>query len=65
MLKHNIPDPSLIASGHAQAMKMGPGREWRDDILAPGEEFLATPVFVHTKSVCSSDLFYLPSYIGI
>ncbi|CAA6667027.1 unnamed protein product [Spirodela intermedia] len=49
MLKHNIPDPSLMASSHAQAIKMGTGKEWRDEILAPGEEFLATPFFVHTK----------------
>ncbi|XP_078427928.1 uncharacterized protein LOC144700300 [Wolffia australiana] len=49
MLKHNIPDPSLITSGHVQAMKASSGKEWRDCIPGPGKEFLAIPIFVHTK----------------
>ena len=45
MLKHGIPDPSMVSSEHFQAIKCG--KEWRYDILAPGEEFLAILIFEH------------------
>ena len=47
MLKHNIPDPSMVSSEHFQAIKSG--KEWRYDVIPQGEEFLAVPIFIHTK----------------
>ncbi|XP_068635742.1 uncharacterized protein [Aristolochia californica] len=48
LLKHGIPDPSLL-SPHNQGSNLGPDKENKDNFLENKEEFLATPVFVHTK----------------
>ncbi|KAJ9185572.1 hypothetical protein P3X46_005189 [Hevea brasiliensis] len=44
LLKHGIPDPS----SHLQSSTGGPERENKDKLFE-GEEYMATPVFVHTK----------------
>ncbi|MQM14840.1 hypothetical protein Taro_047774 [Colocasia esculenta] len=49
MLKHNIPDPSSLTSGHTQSMNICSDKEWKDGTMSAGEEFLANPIFVHTK----------------
>lgn len=48
LLKHNIPDPSSITSPHSQSSTLGPDKEVKDKVHE-GEEYMATPVFVHTK----------------
>ncbi|XP_057428715.1 uncharacterized protein LOC130722104 [Lotus japonicus] len=45
LLKHGIPDPSLLASSHSQSSSSG---HEKDNKLS-GREYMATPVFVHTK----------------
>ncbi|KAF2306659.1 hypothetical protein GH714_020196 [Hevea brasiliensis] len=44
LLKHGIPDPSSLL----QSSTGGPERENKDKLFE-GEEYMATPVFVHTK----------------
>lgn len=49
LLKHGIPDPSSITPPlHSQSSTLGPDKEVRDKIHE-GEDYMATPVFVHTK----------------
>ncbi|OIT37961.1 PREDICTED: protein SMG9-like [Nicotiana attenuata] len=45
LLKHGIPDPSSLTLSHPQTSE----KESRDKILDGGEEYMADPVFVHTK----------------
>ncbi|KAF3432666.1 hypothetical protein FNV43_RR23768 [Rhamnella rubrinervis] len=46
LLKHGIPDPSSLASSLSQSI--GPEKDGKDKVQE-GEEYMATPVFVHTK----------------
>ncbi|XVF61050.1 hypothetical protein PTKIN_Ptkin08bG0097900 [Pterospermum kingtungense] len=48
LLKHSIPDPSSITPLHSQSSTLGPEKEVKDKVHE-GEEYLATPVFVHMK----------------
>ncbi|KDP21771.1 hypothetical protein JCGZ_00558 [Jatropha curcas] len=48
LLKHGIPDPSSLTPSHMQSSNAGPEKENKDKIIE-GEEYMATPVFVHTK----------------
>ncbi|KAK6259150.1 hypothetical protein SCA6_013624, partial [Theobroma cacao] len=48
LLKHGIRDPSLITPPHSQSSTVGPDKEAKDNVHE-GEEYMATPVFVHTK----------------
>ncbi|XP_010549827.1 PREDICTED: protein SMG9-like [Tarenaya hassleriana] len=48
LLKHGIPDPSSPALSRLQSSEIGPEKEFRDK-LSEGSEYMATPVFVHTK----------------
>lgn len=49
LLKHNIPDPSALASGQTQGSISVPDKENDSNLRAPSDEYLATPVFIHTK----------------
>ncbi|CAN4093611.1 unnamed protein product [Withania somnifera] len=51
LLKHGIPDPSSLTLSHPQSSE----KENSDKILDSGEEYMADPVFVHTK-LCTEDL---------
>lgn len=44
LLKHGIPDPS----SHLLSSTVGSEKENKDKLFE-GEEYMATPVFVHTK----------------
>ncbi|CAL0332052.1 unnamed protein product [Lupinus luteus] len=46
LLKHGIPDPSLLASSLSQSSSSGLEK---DNKVPEREEYIATPVFVHTK----------------
>ncbi|XP_073012071.1 uncharacterized protein [Typha latifolia] len=48
LLKHNIPDPSLLTS-HPQGSSTVSDKENRGNIHACNEEYLADLVFIHTK----------------
>ncbi|XP_065853858.1 uncharacterized protein [Euphorbia lathyris] len=48
LLKHGIPDPSLVTSSHVQSSNLGLQRENKDKAVE-GEEYMAAPVLVHTK----------------
>ncbi|XWS41292.1 hypothetical protein CRYUN_Cryun17cG0068500 [Craigia yunnanensis] len=48
LLKHGIPDPSSLTSLHSQSSTLGSDKEVKDKVHE-GEEYMATPVFVHTK----------------
>lgn len=48
LLKHSIPDPSSPMLSHPQSSSLGPEKESRDK-LHVGAEYMATPIFVHTK----------------
>lgn len=43
LLKHAIPDPSLLGPSYTQSINS------TQDLQNASEEYLATPVFVHTK----------------
>ncbi|XP_010261639.1 PREDICTED: protein SMG9-like isoform X3 [Nelumbo nucifera] len=49
LLKHGIPDPSSLASSYSQGSNLGPEKENKETWQEAGEEYLAFPVFVHTK----------------
>ncbi|CAK7340310.1 unnamed protein product [Dovyalis caffra] len=49
LLKHGIPDPSVLNSSHLHSSNAGPEKGNKDKV-SEAEEYLATPVFVHTKS---------------
>lgn len=60
LLKHNIPDPSTLASGQTQGSTSVPEKENNSNLRAPSDEYLATLVFIHTKM---RDLELSPSNI--
>ncbi|KAJ0080045.1 hypothetical protein Patl1_23843 [Pistacia atlantica] len=47
-LKHGIPDPSSLNASHSQSSNSGSEKENKDKANEV-EEYMATPVFVHTK----------------
>lgn len=50
LLKHGIPDPSSLTLSHPQSSNLGSSdKESKDKIQEGGEEYVATPVFVHAK----------------
>lgn len=49
LLKHGIPDPSSITLSHPHSSSLGSDKESKDKIQEAGEEYMAAPVFVHTK----------------
>ncbi|XP_021725809.1 protein SMG9-like [Chenopodium quinoa] len=48
LLKHGLPDPSSVTS-HLQSSSSGTDKDNKDKFLEGGEEYMATPVFIHTK----------------
>ncbi|OMO56096.1 hypothetical protein COLO4_35796 [Corchorus olitorius] len=48
LLKHGIPDPSSMTPLHSQNSTAGPDKEFKEKVHE-GEEYMTTPVFVHTK----------------
>ncbi|XP_031248584.1 protein SMG9-like [Pistacia vera] len=48
LLKHGIPDPSSLNASHSQSSNSGSEKENKDKANEV-EEYMATPVFVHTK----------------
>ncbi|KAK1392118.1 D-xylose-proton symporter-like 2 [Heracleum sosnowskyi] len=50
LLKHGIPDPSSLSLSYPQSSNLGSSdKENKDKIQEGGEEYVATPVFVHAK----------------
>lgn len=49
LLKHGIPDPSSLSLSHPQSSSFLSEKENKDKNGEGGEEYMATPVFVHTK----------------
>uniref|UniRef100_A0A5B7CBU3 Protein SMG9-like n=1 Tax=Davidia involucrata TaxID=16924 RepID=A0A5B7CBU3_DAVIN len=49
LLKHGIPDPSSLTLSHLQSSNLGSEKENKDKVQEGGEEYMAAPVFVHTK----------------
>ncbi|CAH9123354.1 unnamed protein product [Cuscuta epithymum] len=49
LLKHGIPDPSSLSLSHPQSSSFLSEKEIKDKTGEAGEEYMATPVFVHTK----------------
>ncbi|KAJ0964420.1 hypothetical protein J5N97_029542 [Dioscorea zingiberensis] len=49
LLKHGLPDPSLLTSGHSQGSSSGLDKENKVDIQGGAGEFLAALAFIHTK----------------
>ncbi|KAJ9678494.1 hypothetical protein PVL29_020628 [Vitis rotundifolia] len=49
LLKHGIPDPSSLTPSHLQNSNLVSDKEGKDKVLEGGEEYLAAPIFVHTK----------------
>jgi len=49
LLKHSIPDPSILPSAQSQASTTGPEKENKANQQVTSDEHLAAPVFVHTK----------------
>ncbi|KAK8970347.1 hypothetical protein KSP40_PGU008922 [Platanthera guangdongensis] len=49
MLKHNIPDPSTLASGQTQGSISVQDKDTNNNLGAPSNEHLAALLFVHTK----------------
>ncbi|KAI7748499.1 hypothetical protein M8C21_021335 [Ambrosia artemisiifolia] len=49
LLKHSLPDPSSLSLSHPQSSNLGSDKEIKDKIQEVGEEYMACPVFVHTK----------------
>ncbi|PPD94191.1 hypothetical protein GOBAR_DD08771 [Gossypium barbadense] len=49
LLKHGIPDPSCITPLHSQSSTLGLHKEGKDKVHEV-EEYIGTPVFVHTNS---------------
>lgn len=49
LLKHGISDPSVISSSLSQSSNARNEKENGDRTYAGGEEYIATPVFVHTR----------------
>lgn len=49
LLKHSIPDPSLLTSSHSQGSNSLPDKENKSIDQPTSEEFLSAIVFIHTK----------------
>lgn len=49
LLKHGIPDPSSLTPSYSQTPNMGSEKEPKDNMQEAVIEYLAAPVFVHTK----------------
>lgn len=49
LLKHMIPDPSLLTSGHSQGSNPVPDKDINSNPQATSEEYLAALIFIHTK----------------
>jgi len=49
LLKHGIPDPSSLTLSHPQSSNLGSDKETKEKIQEGGDEYMASPVFVHTK----------------
>ncbi|PIN23503.1 hypothetical protein CDL12_03751 [Handroanthus impetiginosus] len=49
LLKHGIPDPSSVTLSHPQSSAMSSDKENINKPLESGDEYIATPVFVHTR----------------
>ncbi|CAH9058577.1 unnamed protein product [Cuscuta epithymum] len=49
LLKHGIPDPSSLSLSHPQSSSFLSEKEIKDKTGEAGDEYMATPVFVHTK----------------
>lgn len=49
LLKHGIPDPSSPTLFHSHSSSLSSEKENKDKLQEAGEEYMATPVFVHTK----------------
>lgn len=60
LLKHSLPDPSSV-SPHLQSSSLSTDKDKKDKFHEGGEEYMATPVFIHTKLVI---LFSLDMKIG-
>ncbi|KAL9436615.1 hypothetical protein AB3S75_022632 [Citrus x aurantiifolia] len=48
LLKHGIPDPSSLTASNSQSSNLGSEKDKKDK-ANEGEEYMATPVFVHAK----------------
>ncbi|KAL6008236.1 hypothetical protein ACLOJK_033742 [Asimina triloba] len=48
LLKHGIPDPSLLTPSHSQGLNTDQDKKYKDNLQGT-EDYLAAPVFVHTK----------------
>lgn len=49
LLKHGIPDPSSITLSHPQSSTTSSDKEIANKPLESGDEYMAAPVFVHTR----------------
>ncbi|GJX87584.1 SMG9-like protein [Tanacetum coccineum] len=49
LLKHSIPDPSSLSLSHPQSSNLGSDKDIKDKIQDVGEDYMAFPVFIHTK----------------
>nr|XP_043616561.1 protein SMG9-like [Erigeron canadensis] len=49
LLKHSIPDPSSLSLSHPQSFNTVSDKEIKDKMQEVGEEYMASPIFVHTK----------------
>lgn len=55
LLKHRIPDPSSVAFGQLQNSTMSYDKENIGKLLEAGQEYIAAPIFVHTR-LCDQDM---------
>lgn len=49
LLKHAIPDPSSVTTAHSQSSSLGTDKDSKDKFPEGGEEYMATPIFIHTR----------------
>lgn len=49
LLKHGVPDPSSVSFKHSQSSNLTTEKEKVEKITEPGSDYVATPIFVHTK----------------
>ncbi|GMH18465.1 hypothetical protein Nepgr_020306 [Nepenthes gracilis] len=49
LLKHGISDPSSVTTAHSQNPNLGPDKENKIQFQEIGVEYIAAPVFIHTK----------------
>ncbi|GAA0151502.1 hypothetical protein LIER_10210 [Lithospermum erythrorhizon] len=55
LLKHGIPDPSSVSFKHSQSSNSTTEKEKVEKITESGLDYMATPVFVHSK-ICDQEL---------